>query len=287
MVETPELGRLDHERIGCPLGEAWNAGQDVEAPADVRVGLAQRFEAPLNGFDLAVDLAKPVNELALDEGCDGDSLAVEDGDAILDEGVTGVDQFRHGLHCLADGNVRLEFESRAHAGEHQGVAAVGLGEFACRLSEASGPPGIDLDPRQAGFDQRLLEEAMVSPCRLEHDARDREALEPLDEGAMAFRGVGDAEALALGVNRDVEHVFRNVEADASCYGWSHLFSVLVLSRGLDPRVSVQAAGKREGWSNYKSVPSDWRGHDPSPLAAGLIATQAGSVQPCRIRRRKS
>ncbi len=35
---------------------------------------------------------------------------------------------------------------------------------------------------------------------------------------MALRGVGDAEALALGVDRDVERVFRNVDADVSCYG---------------------------------------------------------------------
>jgi len=67
MVETPELGRLDHQHIGGPLAEAWNARQDVEALADVCVGLAQRFEALVDGFDLAVDLAEPLSELTLDE----------------------------------------------------------------------------------------------------------------------------------------------------------------------------------------------------------------------------
>ena len=105
---------------------------------------------------------------------------------------------------------------------------------------------------------------MVSPCRLEHDSGDLEALKPFDQGAMAFRGVGDAEAPALGVDRDVERAFRNVDADISCYGCCHLFSVLVLSRGLDPRVSVQAAGKREGWSNYKSVLSGLARSRPIP-----------------------
>jgi hypothetical protein len=54
--------------------------------------------------------------------------------------------------------------------------------------------------------------------------------------------------------------------------------------GHDPRVSVQAAGKREGWSNYRSVPSDWRAHDPSPPAVGLCCRQVGGVRSCRIRR---
>src|ERR1700721_3177796 len=49
-------------------------------------------------------------------------------------------------------------------------------------------------------------------------------------------------------------------------GRLHLFSVLVLSRGHDPRVSVQAAGKREGWSNYKTVLPDCRAPDPPALA---------------------
>src|ERR1700733_14869878 len=56
------------------------------------------------------------------------------------------------------------------------------------------------------------------------------------------------------------------------------FSVLVLSRGHDPRVSVQAAGKREGWSNYRSVLSDWRAHDPSPPAAGLSRKKASGAR---------
>ena len=54
--------------------------------------------------------------------------------------------------------------------------------------------------------------------------------------------------------------------------------------GHAPRVSVQAAGKREGWSNYRSVPSDWRAHDPSPPAVGLCRRQVGGVRSCRIRR---
>jgi hypothetical protein len=49
-------------------------------------------------------------------------------------------------------------------------------------------------------------------------------------------------------------------------------------------VSVQAAGKREGWSNYRSVLSDWRAHDPSPPAAGLCRKQASGARSCRIRR---
>jgi hypothetical protein len=59
-----------------------------------------------------------------------------------------------------------------------------------------------------------LEQAMVGPCRLENDPGDIEPLKPLDEGAMAFRIIGDAEALAAGMDRHVESIFRNVDADA-------------------------------------------------------------------------
>ena len=44
VVETPELGRLDHEHVCGRLAEARNAGQDVEALAQVRVCVAQQFE---------------------------------------------------------------------------------------------------------------------------------------------------------------------------------------------------------------------------------------------------
>jgi hypothetical protein len=42
---------------------------------------------------------------------------------------------------------------------------------------------------------------MISPRSLENDPSDIESSEPLDEGAMALRAVGDAEALAGGMNR--------------------------------------------------------------------------------------
>ena len=105
VVETPELWRLDDEHVGGHLADAWNARQDVEPLAQVRVGVAQRFEALIDRFDLAVDLAEPLSELTLDEGRDGDGLAVEGSDAVLDEGVTGVDEFPHGLDRRADGGL--------------------------------------------------------------------------------------------------------------------------------------------------------------------------------------
>jgi hypothetical protein len=179
--------------------------------------LRQHFEVFVDRFDLAIDLAQPLSELTLDEGRDGDGLAVESGDAVLDECVAGVDEFLHGLDCLAGGGAPLEVQSRAHAGKHKGVAPVGLGEFSGGLGEASGLTRIDLDPGQAGRDERLLKQAMVSPCRLENDSGDIEPFDPFDEGAMAFRIVGDAEALAGGMDRHVESVFRNVDADALCY----------------------------------------------------------------------
>jgi hypothetical protein len=77
--------------------------QDVEALAQVRVCVAQCFEASIDRFDLAVDLAQPLSELTLDEGRDGDGLAVEGCDAVLDECVAGVDEFPQGLDRLAGG----------------------------------------------------------------------------------------------------------------------------------------------------------------------------------------
>src|SRR5271163_973845 len=93
---------------------------------------------------------------------------------------------------------------------------VSLGKFSSGLGEASGLTGIDLDPRQADLDERLLEQAMVGPCRLENDSGDIEPFKPFDEGAMAFRIVRDAKALAARMDRHVESVFRNVDADALC-----------------------------------------------------------------------
>jgi len=144
-------------------------------------------------------------------------LAIEGCDAVLDECVAGVDEFPQGLDRLAGRGARFELESCAHAGKHKGVAPVSLGEFSCGLGEASGLTGIDLDPRQASLDQRLLEQAMVGPCRLENDSGDIEPFEPFDDGAMAFRIVRDAEALAGGMDRHVESVFRNVDPDALGY----------------------------------------------------------------------
>src|ERR1700722_16795574 len=62
---------------------------------------------------------------------------------------------------VGGGKARLEFEGGAHAGQHEGVAAVGFGEFARGLGEASGPTGIDLDEGQAGLGERPLAQAMI------------------------------------------------------------------------------------------------------------------------------
>jgi hypothetical protein len=57
VLETSELGRLDDEHVCGHLTEARNARQDVETLAQVRVCVAQCFEASIDRFDLAVDLA--------------------------------------------------------------------------------------------------------------------------------------------------------------------------------------------------------------------------------------
>ena len=60
VLETPELWRLDDEHVCGHLADAWNARQDVEPLAQVRVCVAQRFEASIDRFDLAVDPAQPL-----------------------------------------------------------------------------------------------------------------------------------------------------------------------------------------------------------------------------------
>jgi hypothetical protein len=62
------------------------------------------------------------------------------------------------------------------------------------------------------------------------------------------------------------------------------FSVLVLSRGHDPRVSVQAAGKREGWSNYSTVLSDWGAIRPVPSRRRPVSLTDRRRRSCWIRR---
>ena len=93
VLETPELEASTTSTFASHLADAWNARQDVKPLAQVRVCVAQCFEASIDRFDLAVDLAQPLSELTLDEGRDGDGLAVEGGDAVLDECVAGVDEF--------------------------------------------------------------------------------------------------------------------------------------------------------------------------------------------------
>ena len=68
VLESPELGRLDDELVCGHLADTWNARQDVETLAQVRVCVAQRFEASIDRFDLAVDLAQPLSELTFDGG---------------------------------------------------------------------------------------------------------------------------------------------------------------------------------------------------------------------------
>ena len=98
-----------------------------EPLAQVRVRVAQRFEASIDRFDLAVDLAQPLSELTFDKGRDGDGLAVEGCDAVPDECVAGVDEFPQAFDRLAGGGARLEFENCAHAGSirasHRSVLA--------------------------------------------------------------------------------------------------------------------------------------------------------------------
>jgi hypothetical protein len=84
VLETPELGRLDNEHVCGHLADAWNADEDFEPLAQVRVCVAQCFEASIDRFDLAVDLAQPLGELTFDEGRDGDGLTVEGCDAVLE-----------------------------------------------------------------------------------------------------------------------------------------------------------------------------------------------------------
>lgn len=82
-----------------------------------------------------------MGELTFDEGVECDGLSVEGCDAVLDEGVSGADQLLHGLGDFAGREAGLEFEGGAHAGQHEGVAAVGFGEFARGLKRSVWPDG--------------------------------------------------------------------------------------------------------------------------------------------------
>ena len=268
MLETPELGRLDHEHVCGRLADAWNARRDVEPLAQVESALRSVLGASIDHFDLAVDRATSEGELTLDEGRDGLAWLVEGCDAVLDECVAGVDEFPQGLDRLAGGGARLEFENCAHAGK-QGVTPVSLGKFSCGLG-VSGPDEVDLDQGQAEpRSHRLLEQAMVNPYRLENDSGDIEYTGPFDEGAMAFRIVRDAKALAARMDRHVESVFQeNVDADALRYRWPRLSkSSSCLKSG--PGCPFRPLGKGGVVKLQVEVLSDWRAYDPSPPTAGL------------------
>ena len=139
--------------------------------------------------------------------------ARKSGGAIFDEGVARVDQFFHLVEGVADDGTRLEFERGAHAGEHGGVASIGLGELADSLSEAAGLARIDLDSRHSGLGQSAFEQAMIGARGLEDDARRRPRSEPFDQSPNAFDVIGEAVDFAGGVESDVEKIFGDVDAD--------------------------------------------------------------------------
>ena len=122
---------------------------------------------------------------------------------------------------------------------------------------------------------------MIGARRLIDDPRDDAAGEPFDQHREALAVVVEARAAALGMEMNVKLLFGDVDAQGLWHARSHLFPFLCLSSEAEPRVSVQATGKREGWSHSRSARNGRRPFDPSPPAAGEWRLAGGNSILCR------
>lgn len=98
-------------------------------------------------------------------------------------------------------------------GQHRSVERVGLGALAGGLGEAASLPWIDLDARQAGLGEGVLQSSVISACCLEDDAGGLSRCDPDNQPGVAGAIVVELLEAAFGVNVDIEMIFRDVDAD--------------------------------------------------------------------------
>ena len=132
---------------------------------------------------------------------------------------------------IASGGPSLEFEKRAHASEHRRVQAIGLGELASGLGEATRLTGIDLGERDAGRPERAFAGAMIGAGRLEDDAFHRLFRQSFEKRLAPTRVVDETAACPVGQPVGVEMVFRHIDADGIVL---HLFRASACHSGLSP-----------------------------------------------------
>lgn len=106
-----------------------------------------------------------------------------------------------------------------------------LCKLACGFGEAAGLPGIDLCQRQPRRAQRLLQIAVIGPCRLMDDPGDRRFAEPSDQRLVSSFRVVKALGFAIRKAMNVEKVFRNIHADGRK---GHLFRAFACHPGHAP-----------------------------------------------------
>src|SRR5580692_4050101 len=158
--------------------------------------------------------------------------AVLGGGAILDQRLAGDMELLEFGESLAARRTWLDRKERPHAGEQRRVEAIGLGELAGGLREAARLTRVDLDERQAGLGQGVLEGAVIRSGGLKDHAR-RIAADPDDQGLVASFVIAEPAAGAVGHAMDVEGLFRNIDADGRK---GHLFRASACHSGLTPGI---------------------------------------------------
>ncbi len=171
-------------------------------------------------------------------------VPVHGGRAILDQGAPGHEQLLKVIQGLAHRGACLEFAECSEVGQHGRIDGVGLGSASNCFGKTPGLKRVDLDHWQPGLPKAPFESVVIGAGGFKDEALSLVLLgEPVDQGCEAFAVVGEPARQVVRVEVDVEHVFRDVDADSLGYRESHLFQVLCLSSG--PRRPSIRAGHKE------------------------------------------
>lgn len=160
---------------------------------------------------MACDLFEPLAALALEQR-DGEVLfAVLERGAITHQAIAGVDEFGQLVLLRVAGGPDRRLQRSRHPGEQPGVDAIGLGQGARRLGEASRPFRVELDAGQMA--KRNLQRAMIGAGSLIGDPLDLPLPGPCDQRLVTLGGIGELGLDSGGMDIAVQRRFGDVDAD--------------------------------------------------------------------------
>ncbi len=101
----------------------------------VRILRDEMADPRLDSADMGVECADAARQLDAQEGRRGVIAPVGEGDAFIDGGATGADEFVERLDDAADRRRSRGIEPCAHQRERAGIDGIGFGEYAARFGK--------------------------------------------------------------------------------------------------------------------------------------------------------